>query len=59
MEPGARCSANDRHVPKVVDATEKMILREQDIEGAASKVPGALSGGMAKRVGIARAVFTE
>jgi phospholipid/cholesterol/gamma-HCH transport system ATP-binding protein len=36
-----------------------LTLRELDIEDAASKLPGQLSGGMAKRVGIARAVVTE
>jgi phospholipid/cholesterol/gamma-HCH transport system ATP-binding protein len=36
-----------------------LTLRELDIEDAASKLPGELSGGMAKRVGIARAVVTE
>ena len=34
-------------------------LRELNIEDAASKLPGELSGGMVKRVGIARAVVTE
>ena len=36
-----------------------LTLRELHIEDAASKLPGQLSGGMAKRVGIARAVVTE
>jgi phospholipid/cholesterol/gamma-HCH transport system ATP-binding protein len=34
-------------------------LRELDVDDAASMLPGELSGGMAKRVGIARAVVTE
>lgn len=34
-------------------------LRELGIEEAAQKLPGELSGGMAKRVGIARAVVVE
>jgi phospholipid/cholesterol/gamma-HCH transport system ATP-binding protein len=34
-------------------------LRELDIDGAATKLPGTLSGGMAKRVGIARALVTD
>lgn len=34
-------------------------LRELGVEDAAKKLPGELSGGMAKRVGIARAVVTE
>jgi len=36
-----------------------LTLRELDIEDAASKLAGKLSGGRAKRVGIARAVVTE
>ena len=36
-----------------------LALRELDVADAASKLPGELSGGMAKRVGIARAVVTE
>ncbi len=35
------------------------VLRELDVEAAVEKLPGQLSGGMAKRVGIARAVVTE
>ena len=34
-------------------------LSELNVEDAAKKLPGELSGGMAKRVGIARAVVTE
>lgn len=34
-------------------------LRELEVDDAADKLPGELSGGMAKRVGIARAVVTE
>ncbi len=34
-------------------------LRELDVDDAAAKLPGTLSGGMAKRVGIARAVVTD
>ena len=34
-------------------------LRELDVDQAFDKLPGQLSGGMAKRVGIARAVVTE
>ena len=36
-----------------------LALRELDVDDAAEKLPGQLSGGMAKRVGIARAVVTE
>ena len=34
-------------------------LRELDVDDAARKLPGELSGGMERRVGIARAVVTE
>ena len=34
-------------------------LSELNVEDAATKMPGELSGGMAKRIGIARAVVTE
>lgn len=36
-----------------------LALRELDVDDASSKLPGELSGGMAKRVGIARAVVVE
>lgn len=42
-----------------IDARVHGTLRELDIDDAATKLPGELSGGMAKRVGIARAVVTE
>ena len=34
-------------------------LRELGVDGAATKLPGTLSGGMAKRVGVARALVTD
>lgn len=36
-----------------------LALSELEVDDAAKKLPGELSGGMAKRVGIARAVVTE
>ena len=46
---------SDADIEKRVHLT----LRELDIEDAAARLPGELSGGMAKRVGVARAVVTE
>jgi len=37
----------------------RFALAELDVDDAEAKLPGQLSGGMAKRVGIARAVVTE
>ena len=49
-----------RHLSAIdIEKRVHLTLRELDIEDAASKLPGQLSGGMAKRVGIARAVVTE
>jgi phospholipid/cholesterol/gamma-HCH transport system ATP-binding protein len=42
-----------------IRARVSLVLRELEVEEAATKLPGELSGGMAKRVGIARAVVTE
>jgi len=49
-----------RHL-SAVDVNERVhrALSELNVEDAAKKLPGELSGGMAKRVGIARAVVTE
>jgi len=49
-----------RHL-SAVDVNERVhrALSELKVEDAAKKLPGELWGGMAKRVGIARAVVTE
>jgi len=48
------------HLPSsaVRDRVER-VLRELGVDGAANKLPGELSGGMAKRVGIARAMAMQ
>ena len=49
-----------RHLSAVdIEQRVRVALRELNIEDAASKLPAELSGGMVKRVGIARAVVTE
>jgi phospholipid/cholesterol/gamma-HCH transport system ATP-binding protein len=42
-----------------IDERVHRLLRELDVDEAAERLPGALSGGMAKRVGIARALVGD
>jgi phospholipid/cholesterol/gamma-HCH transport system ATP-binding protein len=48
-----------RHDETTIRQRVMVTLRELGVEGAAEKLPAELSGGMAKRVGIARALVTE
>ena len=50
----------DDHLNRsVVEDRVHFALRELDVDDASLKFPGELSGGMAERVGIARAVITK
>jgi phospholipid/cholesterol/gamma-HCH transport system ATP-binding protein len=59
LREGVCLDPHGRPNEATIDERVHHMLQELDVDDAADRLPGALSGGMAKRVGIARALVGE